>query len=266
VRIALAQLNPTVGAIDANARLVRDAIAAAAAEGAELVVTPELVLVGYPPEDLLLKPHLVQRAWAALVSMAGELAAPALIGLPIAESGVLYNAAAYVVDGRIEAIYRKRHLPNYGVFDEHRWFAPGIDALVIEVPRRYAGEAGGASGLGAGAESDRAFGAATDADGTPGVYRVGVTICEDVWVDHGPIIDTVALGVDAVVNLSASPWRLGRGQERSALVSRRALEAGTWLALCNQVGGQDELVFDGRSVVAAPDGELTAIARYSMTT
>ncbi|MBC7462457.1 MAG: NAD+ synthase [Thermoleophilia bacterium] len=231
VLLALCQLNPTVGAIDANAALVRDCVRAAAAAGADLAVTPELALTGYPPEDLLYKPHLVQRAWAALEALAPELEAPALVGLPIAEDGVLYNAAAYVRDGRIAAIYRKRHLPNYGVFDEHRWFAAGREPLVIEVPTH------------------------TGAD-----VRVGVTICEDVWVEGGPIVDTTALGVDLVVNLSASPWRLGRGGERCDLVARRARESGTWLALCNQVGGQDELVFDGRSVVAAPDGELVAVA------
>ncbi|MCW2973489.1 MAG: synthetase [Thermoleophilia bacterium] len=230
--LALCQLNPTVGAVDANAALVRDAVRAAAAAGADLAVTPELVLTGYPPEDLLLKPHLVQRAWSALHALAPELEAPALVGLPVAEGGVLYNAAAYVRDGRVAAIYHKRHLPNYGVFDEHRWFTPGSGPLVIEVPT--------ASGPAA---------------------RVGVTICEDVWVEGGAIVDTAALGVDAVVNLSASPWRVGRAQERCALVARRAREAGTWLALCNQVGGQDELVFDGRSVVAAPAGELVAVAR-----
>ncbi|MCW2950004.1 MAG: synthetase [Thermoleophilia bacterium] len=231
MRLALAQLNPTVGAVSANADLVRAAVASAADEGADLVVTPELVLVGYPAEDLLLKPHLVARAWATLEALLPDITVPTLIGLPVAQDGTLYNAAAYVRDGAIDAIYHKRHLPNYGVFDEHRWFSPGSVPLAISVPT---------------ADGER---------------RVGVTICEDVWVDDGPIVDTSALdNVDVVVNLSASPWRVGRGQERCDLVARRAHEAGVWLALCNQVGGQDELVFDGRSVVASPTGELHAVA------
>ena len=233
MRIALCQLNPIVGAIEANARLVRDAVRDAAAAGAELAVTPELVLVGYPPEDLLLKPHLVARCWAALEELATQLEIPTLVGLPIEEDGRRFNAAAYVVDGRVSAIYRKQHLPNYGVFDEHRWFDAGSEALVLAVPRRSGGGAD---------------------------VRVGVTICEDVWVPDGPIMVEAGMGVDVVVNLSASPWRLRRGQERAELVAQRAREAGTWLALCNQVGGQDELVFDGRSIVAAPDGTITAVA------
>jgi len=239
MRIALCQLNPTVGDIDGNAERVVEFAVRAHEAGADLAVFPEQVISGYPAEDLWLKPHFVARCADALARIAPRLPLPCLVGftepgVPAEDSladdpPLAWNAAAYVVRGRHVGTYRKQLLPNYGVFDEHRWFASDDEPLVVEVPC--------ADGVG---------------------RRVGVTICEDAWVAGGPVEQVARLGVDAVVNLSASPWRMGRSIDRAGVVRARARENATWLLLCNQVGGQDELVFDGHSLVAAPDGTLVA--------
>jgi NAD+ synthase (glutamine-hydrolysing) len=229
MRIALCQLNPTVGDVDANAELVVEWAQRAADAGADLAVFSEQVLSGYPAEDLWLKPHFLARCADALERIAPQLAIPTLVGVPQHEDGATYNAAAYVVDGTVAATYRKQHLPNYAVFDEHRWFIADDAALVVQVPTR---------------------------DGA--TVPVGVTICEDAWVEHGPVVQAAAEGAVVVVNLSASPWRIGRARDRAEIVSGRAREANVWFALVNQVGGQDELVFDGHSLVAAPDGTIVA--------
>lgn len=229
MRIALAQLNPTVGDVDANARLVADAAARAHAAGADLVVCPEQVIAGYPADDLWLADHFVARCRAALDAIAPLLAIPAIVGLPLIETGRRFNAAAFVADGGVQAWYRKQHLPNYEVFDEERWFDAGSDPLVVDV-----------------------------ADAAGRMHPVGVTICEDGWIEHGPVRQSVDAGARIVVNISASPWRVGRGSVREQVVVDRARETSTWMLLCNQVGGQDELVFDGSSVAASPDGTIVA--------
>ncbi|MCW2923210.1 MAG: synthetase [Thermoleophilia bacterium] len=229
MRIALCQLNPTVGDVDGNAALVVDAARRAHAAGADLAVFPEQVLSGYPAEDLWLKRHFLERCRSALERLAPELPLPCLVGYPEHVDGSTFNAAAYVVGGAVAATYRKQHLPNYAVFDEHRWFVSDDEALVVEVPV---------------------------AEGEP--VAVGVTICEDAWVERGPVVQAAGRGAQVVVNLSASPWRLDRTRDRERIVSDRAREAGVWFALCNQACGQDELVFDGHSLAAAPDGTVVA--------
>ena len=229
MRIALCQLNPTVGDVDANADLVLEHARRAAEAGAHLAVFPEQVISGYPAEDLWLKPHFVARCSAALARIAPQLPLPCVVGVPELVDGATYNSAAYLVDGAQVATYRKQHLPNYAVFDEQRWFEPGFDPLVVDVP------------VGGGA-----------------TLPVGITICEDAWVEGGPVVQAVGRGAEVVVNLSASPWRLGRSRDRERVVVDRAREGGVWFALCNQVSGQDELVFDGHSLVAAPDGTIVA--------
>ncbi|MDO8963274.1 MAG: NAD+ synthase [Coriobacteriia bacterium] len=226
-RIALAQIDTCVGDIPGNADSVIDAIRAASALGADLVVFPELTLTGYPPEDLLDKDHFLAEARSMLDAVAASCTTtPALIGFPESAGGSLYNAAALCRSGRVEAIYRKRLLPNYGVFDEERYFEPGDAELLIEI----AGE------------------------------TIAVTICEDVWVDE-PAREAADSGASILVNLSASPFHAGKGDERERMLRGRARTHGLSLAYCNLVGGQDELVFDGRSVAIAPDGTVVARAR-----
>lgn len=232
MRIALCQLNPVVGDVDGNANLVLDAARRAREAGADVALFTEQVISGYPAEDLWLKPHFIARCREALERIAPELELPCIVGFPEQDDDALHNAAAWIIDGEIAATYRKRHLPNYAVFDEHRWFTPGSDALVVEVPV---------------------------ASGDP--VPVGITICEDAWVTGGPVVAAAGHGARVVVNLSASPWRIGRGADREQVVRDRAVEAGVWVALANQVSGQDELVFDGGSLVAAPDGTIVARGR-----
>ncbi len=224
VRVALAQLDTVVGDITANADGVISAIARAAAVGADLVVTPELALTGYPPEDLLAKAHFVEDNRACLERVVAATAdCAALVGFVDRSDGVLRNAAALCAHGQVGAVYHKRLLPNYGVFDEERYFEPGTSTVVREI----AGTA------------------------------VAPTICEDIWMS-GVAAEAAHAGAALVVNLSASPFHAGKGQDREAMLAARARENGVWLAYCNLVGGQDELVFDGRSVVFSPDGRVVA--------
>jgi NAD+ synthase (glutamine-hydrolysing) len=225
-RIALAQIDTTVGDIVANADAVVDAIRAAAAQGADVVLLPELALTGYPPEDLLAKDHFVDDGLEALGRVAAACTGiAAFVGFVDRDGGSLYNAAALCRGGKVEAVYRKRRLPNYGVFDEDRYFVPG-DAPVL-----------------------------ADIGGLQGAF----TICEDVWMPE-LAAEAAGLGAGVLLNVSASPFHAGKGVEREAMLARRAADNGVWLAYCNLVGGQDELVFDGRSVVIAPDGTIVARA------
>jgi len=230
IRIALAQVNPTVGDLAGNARAVRRMTAEAKRRGAQIVAFPELVLSGYPPEDLLLKPQFLEDCRSSLRSIAREAKGIVmLVGVPeppLRTAGRPSNACHVLSEGKIAATYRKINLPNYGVFDEKRYFEPGENALVVN------------------------FG------GVP----VGISICEDVWVDDGPTAAQVLLGgARIIINISASPYHRRKGREREKLMQRRARENGCWLCYLNLVGGQDELVFDGCSVIASPDG--TTIAR-----
>jgi NAD+ synthase (glutamine-hydrolysing) len=226
LRLALAQVNPTVGDIAGNASMVAEWIARARDAGAQLVVFPELTITGYPPEDLLLKRHFLDASESAVAEIASEAEGiVALVGFAESDLGV-HNSLAVLADGGVRATYRKMLLPNYGVFDERRYFEPGSSPALIEVA---------------------------------GV-RVGLTICEDIWFPGPPASVEALAGARLVVNPSASPYHRGKGAEREAMVAERALETGTAFALCNTVGGQDELVFDGHSVVVSAGGETLARA------
>ena len=227
MRLALAQTNSVVGDIDGNAARVVERIEAARAENADLVLLPELMVTGYPAEDLLLRPGFVRAARRAVDEIARTThGIVALVGAPLFEDGALYNACFVLADGEVRDVYRKHHLPNYGVFDEDRYFAPGDDPVLLDIA---------------------------------GV-RVGLTICEDIWISGPPSSELGAAGAQLVANISASPFHVGKAREREEIVRRCAAENGTPVALCNMVGAQDELVFDGHSVVIAADGEVLARA------
>ena len=244
LRLALAQIDPTVGDVEGNAELIKDSIERARDRGAHLVVLPELCLSGYPPEDLVLRRDFLDAVREGLDSIASELdGIVALVGFPerVERSPVqledfdplidpppppAYNSLAVLAGGEVQGVYRKCDLPNYGVFDERRYFEPGTEPALITV------------------------------DGA----RVGLTVCEDIWHPGFPESDEVAAGAHLVVNSSASPYHRGKGSAREAMIAERARSNGVAFALCNTVGGQDELVFDGASVVIGPDGEALARA------
>ena len=226
LRAALAQLNPTVGDIEGNAARIAERTAEARERGAQLVVFPELALTGYPPEDLLLKTHFMADAAAALEELATTTRGiVALVGFPELADHV-YNSAAVLADGEVAAVYRKMHLPNYGVFDEQRYFQAGAQPATFEL-----------NGV-----------------------TVGLTICEDIW-EPGPPLTTEALaGAQVIVNLSASPYHREKGLEREQMLVVRARDNLAAVLFCNAVGGQDELVFDGHSVAIDARGEVVARA------
>jgi NAD+ synthase (glutamine-hydrolysing) len=220
-------MNAVVGDIAGNERKIRKGIAAARDGGAQLVLFPELGVSGYPPEDLLLKEHFLADARAAVERLAAEATGiVAVVGFPERAEDV-YNAAAVLGDGRLQAIYRKVHLPNYGVFDEMRYF-----------------------------QSGPAGGAVVEVDGV----KVGLTICEDIWVPGAPESDEALAGATLIVNVSASPYQLGKGLRRERMVAQRAADNFAAVAFCALVGGQDELIFDGHSFVCDHDGEVIARA------
>ena len=225
VRIALCQVNLPVGDIDGNVDRIRTRIDQAREQGADLIVFPELAITGYPPEDLLLKPSFSEHAHTAVRALAADVRdTVVLVGFPLL-AGDLYNAAAVLADGEVQAIYRKCFLPNYAVFDEPRYFASGSQAVVL------------------------------DLDGV----RIGVTICEDVWYPGGPAQwAAVDGGAQVIVNLSASPYHREKGLERERMLRTRCVDNRCFLAFCNAVGGQDELVFDGHSVIMDAGGEIVA--------
>jgi NAD+ synthase (glutamine-hydrolysing) len=226
LKVALAQIDTTVGDLAGNAQKVREGIARARDEGAQLVVFPELSLTGYPPEDLLLKTHFLDSAEAALHELAAEVEGiVALVGYP-ERSDDVYNAAAVLADGQVAAVYRKVYLPNYSVFDEQRYFQSGDEGALIEL------------------------------NGVP----IGLTICEDIWEPGPPLTDEALSGARVIVNLSASPYHAGKGLEREAMLVQRARDSNVAVLICNLVGGQDELVFDGHSVAIDVDGEILARA------
>jgi NAD+ synthase (glutamine-hydrolysing) len=227
MRIALCQLNATVGDIAGNGERIREGMRAAAAAGAELVLFPELALTGYPPQDLLLRENFLADTRAALQELAREAHGPvAIVGFP--ERGAdVYNAAAVLADDEIAAIYRKVHLPNYGVFDERRYFHAGSRGGVIEL----------------------------------GAHRVGLTVCEDVWEPGPPATDEALAGATLIANISASPYHAGKGLERERMLAQRARDSVACFAFCGLVGGQDELLFDGHSFVVDHTGETLARAR-----
>jgi len=240
-RLALAQINPTVGAIDQNADLVRAWIEKARDEGADLVVFPELCLPGYPAEDLYLKRHFLDANALALADLASAAVGIAVL-VGFAEPAAMpdtpeggdapaprraHNSLALLRAGRVEVTYRKQRLPNYAVFDEQRYFQAGTDPVVVEIA---------------------------------GV-KVGLTICEDVWEPGPPASAAVELGAQLIVCPSASPYYRNKREAREQMFVRRARHLGVPFAFCNMVGGQDELVFDGASFVLAPDGTVLGRAK-----
>jgi NAD+ synthase (glutamine-hydrolysing) len=225
LRIALSQLNATVGDIAGNAARIAADISRARDAGAQLVCFPELALTGYPPEDLLLKESFLAGARTALDELAaGVEGIVAIVGYPERAEDV-YNAAGVLADGALRATYRKMHLPNYGVFDELRYFQSGPGGATIEI------------------------------DGV----TVGLTVCEDIWQPGPPLSEEALAGARLIVNLSASPYHAGKGPEREQMIAQRAKDNLAVVAFCGLVGGQDELVFDGHSLVV--DHEGTVIAR-----
>jgi NAD+ synthase (glutamine-hydrolysing) len=232
VRVALAQIDPTVGDIDGNAAKVAEWIGRARDEGAGLVVFPELCIPGYPAEDLYLKRHFLAAGQRAVEDLAARArGVTALVGFaePVddpADSRHAHNSVAVLREGRVAAVYRKNRLPNYAVFDEQRYFVPGTEALNVDL-----------EGL-----------------------SVGLTVCEDVWAPGPPAETEARLGAGLIANPSGSPYHRGKGREREQMFAERARAYGTWFAFCNLVGGQDELVFDGQSMLVSPAGEVVARA------
>src|SRR5215210_7181902 len=220
MRLALAQINTVVGDLDGNRERILVRLAEARDAGADLVLFPELAVTGYPPEDLLLRPSFLRAAQQSLELIAREATGlAALVGTPHLDRD-LFNACAVLADGEVKAIYRKRFLPNYGVFDEDRYFQSGRDLLLLRF----------------------------------GETPVGPTICEDVWQPGPPATDLALAGAHVVANLSASPFHVGKGAEREQMLATRARDNACWVAFANAVGGQDELLFDGHSLVLDQDG------------
>ena len=243
MKIALLQIDPTVGDLAGNARLIAEGVREAGVGGADLAVTPELALVGYLPRDLLLSEGFVTRSWERLEQLAAELRGlpPVLVGLPEPnasdEGRPLFNTAALLQDGRVGSRFRKALLPTYDVFDEDRYFEPYLGAQILDIAGR----------------------------------RLGISICEDIWNDrdfwkrrryhHDPVEELVAAGADAIVNLSASPFAAGKHQRREEMLSAMARRHRVPLVYVNQYGGNDDLVFDGRSIAFDAAGEPTARGR-----
>lgn len=228
IRVALAQINMVMGDFAHNASKITAAIEAAKKEGAALVVFPELAVTGYPPEDLLFKDNFIHAAARAVDEIAKAAhGICAVVGYPRRHGGKLYNAAAALMDGRVAAVAHKTELPNYGVFDEKRYFAAGDGGAI-----------------------------------TVNGVRISITICEDIWVEGSPVAARCARAdVGLVLNLSSSPYHLGKTEMRRGAATAFAKKCGKPLVYCNLVGGQDELVFDGGSFVCGADGAVTAAAR-----
>src|SRR3954470_2122718 len=229
IRVAAAQLNLVVGDLDGNEARLLEAYERAATFDADLVAFPELAITGYTPEDLLLRSAFVAHAAESLAKLAARTGSTAaVVGYPeLLADGALANSAALCAHGQVQGVYRKHHLPNYAVFDEQRYFEPStVDGPLFTV-----------AGL-----------------------QVGLTVCEDAWSATGPVVTQAAAGAEVIVNINASPYYAGRVHERTAMLSKRAVEAEAPIVYVNLVGGQDELVFDGASMVFGADGSVLARA------
>jgi NAD+ synthase (glutamine-hydrolysing) len=226
LRLGLAQIDTVVGDLDGNRERMSGRIAEAKREGVEVLLFPELAITSYPPEDLLLRPGFIRAAEESLEKLAREARGiVVLVGVPLFDRD-LFNACAVCAGGEVKAVYRKRFLPNYGVFDEARYFAQGRDLLLLE----------------------------------HGKTLIGVTVCEDLWQPGPPATDLALAGAQILVNISASPFHLEKDREREEMLVTRARDNSCYVALCNAVGGQDELIFDGHSVVLDDEGEVLARA------
>ncbi len=227
VRVAVAQINSTVGDLDRNTARIIEAMGEAVTLGADIVLFPELAISGYPPEDLLLRPRFIRENQSSLHRIA-ERTGDALVAVGFIDSDSdVYNAAAILCGGRIVGIYHKVFLPNYGVFDENRYFRAGRTCPVFNY-----------GGIG-----------------------VGVTICEDIWYEGGPASIQASHGAEIVLNLSASPYHRGKGDSRRQMLATRARDNVCVFAMCNLVGGQDELVFDGDSMIVDEQGSVLAAGK-----
>jgi NAD+ synthase (glutamine-hydrolysing) len=226
-RVSLAQINPTVGDIEGNTRRIVDGIAQARSLGADLVAFPELAVTGYPPEDLLFKSAFIEANLAALrdVTKAAR-GLTAVVGF-VDRRQDLFNAAAVIHDGTLAGVYHKQYLPNYGVFDENRYFQAGREAQVFAI----------------------------------GSTSVAVNVCEDVWYPTGPTTPQALAGAELIVTINGSPYHVGKARFRERMVATRAADDVVWLAFVNMVGGQDELVFDGASMIVDPHGATVARGR-----
>ena len=226
MRLALAQINTTVGDLDGNRERILQAIAEARGAEADLVLLPEPAVTSYPPEDLLLRPGFIRAAEESLQEIARQTRGlVALVGFPHFDRD-LYNACAVCAEGEVKAVYRKRFLPNYGVFDEDRYFAPARDCVLLEL----------------------------------GGTLVGPTICEDMWQPGPPATELALAGAQLLTNISASPFHVLRDREREEMFATRARDNACFVAFCNAVGGQDELIFDGHSLVLDEEGHVLARA------
>jgi NAD+ synthase (glutamine-hydrolysing) len=227
MRIALGQLNLTVGDLDGNVTRMAAATATATEAGADLICFPELAITGYPPEDLVLRPEFVRGNLEALQALARQTATrcAVVVGFIDRTDAGIHNAAAYLRRGDVHAVYHKINLPNFGVFDEERYFTPGTEGVKVE------------------------------RDGE----SVGLSICEDAWHDAAPF--TTYAGLQFIVNINGSPYHRGKTFEREDALRERTRRTGAWIVYVNTVGGQDELVFDGGSMVMAPDGSVTHRAK-----
>lgn len=253
LRVALAQINPTVGDLVGNAELIRTAISEAKSKHCDVVVLPELCVTGYPPEDLLHKQSFLDQAEAVVDSLAletqgitvilGSVVNAHRVGLSmhdvrdarqvgLSQPAALANVAAVLRDGRLEQLVPKCLLPNYAVFDEQRWFLPGTGASPLLLL---------------------------------GGLRLGIVVCEDLWSDLGPVASLREQGLDAIISINASPFAQGHQPKREAIARERARETNSDILYVNQVGGQDELVFDGGSFVVTKQGETVARAKTFAT-
>ena len=226
MRIALAQVNPVVGDLRGNAELITRWIERARDLGADVVCFPELAVTGYPPEDLVLKPTFVRDNLAQLHSIARATKGIAAVVGFVDQAGESFNAAAFLQGGEVKAIYHKVFLPNYGVFDEKRYFEPGRLCPIVELD----------------------------------AVRIGLSVCEDCWFPAGPMAWEAHHGAQLLININGSPYHYGKRGPREAMIAERAADYGTYVAWVNTVGGQDELVFDGNSVVCDPHGRVVARA------
>jgi len=227
VRVALAQINSTVGDLDGNTARIIEFIDKSVVQGADIVVFPELAVSGYPPEDLLLRPRFIKENQSALRRIAEHTHGPLVVVGFVDSDADVYNAAAIIHNGSIAGIYHKVFLPNYGVFDENRYFRAGHQCPVFNF-----------GGIG-----------------------IGVTICEDIWYEGGPASIQAAHGAEIILNLSASPYHRGKGDSRRQMLATRARDNVCVFAMCNLVGGQDELVFDGESMIVDEQGVMLAAGK-----
>jgi len=225
IRIAMAQINPTVGDLSGNTKKILKFIDMAKDAGADIVVFPELAVTGYPPEDLLLKPQFVEDNIRHLKSIARKARSiTAVIGFVDSKEDI-YNAAAVIHKGQVAAVYHKMFLPNYGVFDEDRYFQAGTMPLNIVLKD----------------------------------IKLGIGICEDIWYPEGPARVQAIAGAEIIVNINASPYHMGKARFREEMVGTRASDNGVVIAYVNMIGGQDELVFDGQSMII--DDKMNVVAR-----